>query len=188
MTYRLPVLAALALALALPAHSQTAQVDPDTEGVMPPMPMPMQGMAPMGPPPGVRKITDGALTCEQIYAESRSLEASIATHRATSDAAQAEATAAQDALMKQANSAGAMPMGAGMLGMIPGAGMFSGMAAQAAMSSQRSAMQEGTTKVTAAYQRMAQAQEQLAFAQGRNDHLVGLFLQKNCKVPEGAAK
>jgi flagellar hook-length control protein FliK len=185
MTSRLLSVAALALALAAPAHAQQASADPDdADAAMPPLPM--TPMPPMGPPPGVRKITDGALSCDQIYAESRGLEESIARHRATSDAAQAEATAAQDAMMKQANSAGSMPMGAGLLGMIPGAGMFSGMAAQAAVASQRSAMQESTAKVTSAYQRMAQAQEQLAYAQGRNDHLVGLFLQKNCKLPDGA--
>ena len=109
-------------------------------------------------------------------------------HRAASEAAQAEANQAQQAMMSRASGSMAMPMASGLLGMIPGGSLISGMAAQAAMSSQMSAMQDGTAKMTASYQRVAQVQEQLAHAQARNDHLVGLFLQKKCKLPEAAAK
>jgi tagatose-1,6-bisphosphate aldolase non-catalytic subunit AgaZ/GatZ len=182
MRLRFAAPALLAAALAWPVH---AQVVPAQDADQADVPLPPMQMAPVAPPVGVRKITDGAMSCEQIYAESRSLEDAVVKHRAASDAAQAEANVAQEAMMKRAAGGSAMPMASGLLGMIPGGGMVSGMAAQAAMSAQMSAMQESTAKMTASYQRMAQAQEQLAWAQARNDHLVGLFLGKNCKLPEG---
>lgn len=168
----------LVLLLATAAGAQPAA--PDVDDLPEP---PLMPMAPPGPPAGIKKITDGALTCEQLYAESKSLEQAAARHRAESEAAQKEATVAQDAMMKQAASSTAVPVATSLLGMLPGGSMVGSLAAQAAMSSKMSAMQEGTAKVTASYQRMAQAQEQLAYAQGRNDHLVDLFLKKNCKVP-----
>lgn len=185
MRFRLATLAVLAAALAWPAHAQRA---PAAESDDADLPMPAMPMAPATPPAGVRKITDGSLTCAQIYAEARSLEEAVVKHRAAADAAQAEANQAQQAMMQRSTGGMAMPMASGLLGMIPGGSLVSGMAAQAAMSSQMSAMQDGTAKMTASYQRMAQVQEQLAHAQARNDHLVGLFLAKNCKVPEAAAR
>ena len=186
MLLRSAALPALLLAFTVSACAQVPPAEEPREEAD----LPMAGlpMAPMGPPPGVRKITDGALGCEQIYAESQALEASVARHRSESEAAQKEANAAQESMMKSASGGAGMSMGSSLLGMIPGAGMFSGMAQQAAMSAQMSGMQESQSKMMAAYQRMMQAQEQLAYAQGRNDHLVGLFLEKKCKVPEGQAK
>jgi hypothetical protein len=165
------------------AFAQSMPVAEDDAADLPPMPV----MAPASPPAGVRKLSDAALSCDQIYAEASALEASVATHRAASEAAQREATQAQEAMMKSASGSMAVPVASSLLGMIPGGNMISGMAAQAAMQSQMSAMQDSTAQMTAAYQRMAQAQEALAHAQARNDHLVGLFLNKGCKLPEGQA-
>lgn len=184
MTLRFPVLALLASVLALSACAQVPEAAPEQalEPIEPPMAQ--MPMAPMAPPAGVRKITDGALSCEQIYAESRGLEAAIAKHQAESDAAQAEANAAQDAMMKSAGRGPGASVGSSLLGMIPGANMFSGMAQQAAMSAQMSAMRDSQSKMMASYQRVAQVQEQLAYAQARNDHLVDLFLKKGCRAPQ----
>lgn len=179
-------LALAALALTTAACAQVPPAQPEDPQDLPVADMPMGPMAPMGPPTGVRKITDGALGCEQIYAESRSLEADMVKQRAVSEAAQAEANVAQEAMMKNAGGGMGMGMGSSLLGMIPGAGMLSGMAQQAAMSSQMSAMQESQGRMMASYQRMMKAQEQLAYAQARNDHLVGLFMEKKCTLPEGA--
>lgn len=169
------------------AHAAFAQLPPlppeDDDAELPVMPP----MAPASPPAGVRKLSDAGLSCEQIYAEATALEASMATHRAASDAAQQEAAKAQETMMKSASGSMAVPVASSLLGMIPGGGMISGMAAQAAMQSQMSAMQESTSQMTASYQRMAQAQEALAYAQARNDHLVGMFLSKGCKLPEAQA-
>lgn len=185
MTLRLLALAAVVLAMAVPAFAQAPSMDAaDADDV----PFPAMPPAPSGPPAGVRRITDVALSCEQIHAESRGLEDAIATQHAASEAAQREAEAAQQELMKGAAGGSAMPVASSLLGMLPGGGMISGMAAQAAMSARMSAMQDGTAKVTAAYQRVARAQEQLAYAQGRNDHLVDLFLKKNCKLPASGAR
>lgn len=183
MKFRFAVLAAFAITLAAPAFAQTPEnTADDADLAMPSMPM-----APMGPPAGVRKISDAGLSCQQIYAESRSLEEAIVRHRAASETAQRDANTAQDSMMKRASSASAMPMASSLLSMVPGAGMFGGLAAQAAMSAQQSAIQEGTSQVMAAYQRVTAAQEQLAYAEARNDHLVSLFLDRKCKLPEGAA-
>lgn len=190
MLFRLAALAAFSLAI--PAYAQTPDAADVMDAPLPEMPVmpgdmmpaPMMNM-PMGPPPGVRKITDGALSCEQIYAESRSLEAEVAKYSAESDAAMQEANAAQQAMMSNAGS-GVGTQAVGLLGMVPGASMFTGMAQQAAMSAQMSALQESQSKMMTSYQRMAKVQERMAYAQARNDHLVGLFLEKKCKLPEGA--
>ena len=89
--------------------------------------------------------------------------------------------------MQQASSGMGAPVASTLLGMVPGGSMASSLAAQAQASAQRSAMQKGASRMTAAYQRMAQAQEQLAYAQARNDHLVGMFLDRKCKLPEAGA-
>lgn len=171
------LLASLIAAAAL-AQQPAAPADDDDLDVAPPMPV-----MPAAPPAGVKKLSDAGLSCDQIYAEATQLEKTIPEHRAASDAAQREANEAQQAMMKSANS-GMMPsMGASLLGMVPGGGMVSGLASQAAASARMSAMQESTAKIMASYQRMAQAQEALAYAQARNDHLVGMFLSKGCKLP-----
>lgn len=182
MTGRPLLVGALVLAFAWPAH---AAADLDEEDLpLPPMPA-----APSGPPPGARKITDGALTCAQIQAESRSLEQAALQHRVEADTAQREANTSQQDMMKQAGGGmSAMPLASSLLGMLPGGSLVSSMAAEAAMSAQRSAMQDGAARMMASYQRIAQAQEQLAYAQARNDHLVGLFLAKKCKLAEEPAK
>lgn len=185
MTLRFAVPAALALAL---ATSACAQVPPADMADAPDLPLAGMPMAPSGPPAGVRKITDGTLTCEQIHAESSALERSLAGHRAESDAAQKDANAQQEALMKSASGGMGMGVGSSLLGMIPGGGLLSGMAQQAAMSAQVSGMQEAQSKMMASYQRMMQAQEQMAYAQARNDHLVGLFLAKKCELPQGGQR
>ncbi|TFZ00286.1 hypothetical protein [Ramlibacter humi] len=178
-------LLALALALSLPvfaaAPAATAEMEDED------LPDPVMPAVPASPPAGVRKITDAALTCGQIHAESLALDAAIAKHRADAEAAQREANVAQEEVMQQAHSGMGAPVGSTLLGMVPGGGMVSSLAAQAQASAQRSAMQKGAGRMTAAYQRMAQAQEQLAYAQARNDHIVGLFLQKKCKLPDAGA-
>jgi hypothetical protein len=176
------LLAAVVASAALAQQPPAGAADDDDDDLATPMPMPV---APAAPPTGVRKLSDAGLSCEQIYAEATQLEKSIPERRAEADALQREANASQQAMMKSASS-GMMPsVGASLLGMIPGAGMVSSLAQQAAASAQMSAMQEGTAKMMASYQRMAQVQEQLAYAQARNDHLVGMFLAKGCKLPEG---
>ncbi|MET0311544.1 MAG: hypothetical protein ABW051_05795, partial [Burkholderiaceae bacterium] len=148
------------------------------------MEMPMGGFG--APPAGIRKLTDGALTCEQIYAESRALEKSSAEQQAVVDAAQREAAQAQEAMMRGARGSTMSGMASGLLGSLPGVGLVGGLAAQASMTSRMAAAQEGTTAMTQAYQRVASASQSMAYAQARNDHLVGMFLQKGCKTPDAA--
>lgn len=185
MTLRPTSLTVLAPGLFLALAATAAEPEP------PDMPddglgAPVMAM-PMNPPTGVRRITDGALTCEQLYAESLALEAAMVKHRIGADEAQREASEAQQAVMQQAGGGMGVPVASSLLGMVPGGSMVGSLAAQAQVSSQRAAMQKGTAQMTAAYQRMAQAHEQLAHAQARNDHLVGLFLERKCKLPEGVA-
>ena len=111
MLFRLAATVALGIAFAIPVHAQTPEVDAADVVAAPPadmppmpadmMPAPMMNI-PMGPPPGVRKLTDGSLSCEQIYNESRGLEAEVAQYSAESDAAMQEANVAQQALMSNA--------------------------------------------------------------------------------------
>lgn len=144
--------------------------------------------APAAAQGGVRRITDAALSCDQIYEESRRLEEEISRHRAASEAAQREAAAIQEAMTGSSSGSGALPVASSLLGSIPGVGMFAGLATSAATSAQMANLKEKTEQMSAAYERLAAAQERAAHAEARNDHLVALFLDRKCKLPEAAAK
>jgi hypothetical protein len=74
-----------------------------------------------------------------------------------------------------------------LLSMIPGvgmvAGMFGGISQQAAMNSRMAEAQQSTNAVMATQQKAMDAQMAMAATQARHEHLVEMFLAKNCKLP-----
>jgi hypothetical protein len=148
-----------------------------------------QGM----PLAGVKKITDGSLSCGQIHAEVQGLEKSLAGQQAGAAAAQQVADDARNAMMSQSMERGGgmqrgMGMASSLLGMIPGVGMVAGMAgsmgAQADMSARMAGIQDNTNKMMAAQQKAMELQQAMASAQARHEHLIDLFLRKNCSLPQ----
>lgn len=160
------------------------------QGSMPDDSADLTPMLSAAPPPtrSVRKLSDSELTCAQIHAETRALEK-------TSQAQQAEAMQAQEAMaetqnemMKQASGmrGGGMGsvVGSGLLGMIPGAGHIQGAVMEAATEARRASMQEGAHKMMQAQTRLMNAERALEHAQARSEHLVDLFLKKDCKLSQ----
>src|SRR5690606_17140658 len=122
------VVAVLALAPAL----AVAQLDPSTvrqarEGADPALGAPGWALPAGAAPPlrSVRQLSDGELSCAQIYAETQTLEASSRAQEAESAKAQQAMAETQNQMMKQATDTRGMGMGSalgsGLLGMIPGA-------------------------------------------------------------------
>lgn len=145
------------------------------------------------------KLSDNDLGCKQIYAEIGQMDGVIARANqpvavATQPPAGGDAAAgaaigagvagavAQTALARSGGFGGFGGFGGGLGGGI--GGMFSGIAQQA-MASQ--AQQQQATAQAAAQQAQLQAQQNVQQgqqAQGRKEHLTGLFLAKGCKMSE----
>ncbi|WP_439590498.1 hypothetical protein [Hydrogenophaga sp.] len=139
-------------------------------------------------PQFVRKLSDGELTCLQIHAETLTLEKASQDHRIQATQAQAVMAEIQNEMLAQANVArrGGMgsAMGSGLIGMIPGGGQIQGYAMQAAADARRARMQEGVNKMMQVQTQLMNAEQALEHAQARSDHLVDLFLKKDCKLSQ----
>ncbi|MCY1165130.1 hypothetical protein D9M73_50300 [compost metagenome] len=176
-----------------PAFAQaqaTGAMAPDEGATIPPNP----GMGAYGgQPAGVKKMSDAALDCQQIYAETETLQKSLAEQQAGAAAAQQAADDVRNGMMSQAMSGGGgmqrgASMASGLLGMIPGVGMVAGLVggagAQASMQARMADMQDSTNKMMQAQQKAIDIQQAMAWSQARHEHLVDLFLKKNCTLPQ----
>jgi hypothetical protein len=144
------------------------------------------------PPAGVKKISDASLSCAQIHAETETLQARLSEQQA---AAMATLKAADDARQKMLQQSGgglsSLQSGAStatsLLSMIPGvgavAGMFGGMSAQASMNSRMAEAQQSTNALMETQQKAMDAQMAMGATQARHEHLVDMFLARNCKLP-----
>jgi hypothetical protein len=198
-------MAQLALMAALTVETLWAQT-PQT----PPMPLPQEASAPVessapesaaaaaasarygGQPAGVKKMSDARLTCPQIHAETEALQARLAEQQSDAMATLAAAEDARQKMLQQTGGGlGSLQGGAstatGLLSMIPGvgmvAGMFGGISQQAAMNSRMAEAQQTTNAMMATQQKALDAQMAMGATQARHEHLVEMFLAKNCKLP-----
>lgn len=150
---------------------------------------PLEYAAP--PMANVRELRDGELTCAEIYAETQALERTGREQQAKARQAQEAMTKSQEAMTKQASnmSGGMGAIGGGLLSMVPGGGLVSGLAARAATSARTSAIQQETNRMMQTQMEMINTEQALQYTQARSDHLAGLFLDKGCKLSEvqGAA-
>jgi hypothetical protein len=143
------------------------------------------------PPMGVRKMTDGDLSCQQLFTEAEGLEKTLAEQKTAVASAQQSADDTRNAMMEQAMGGGgiqATSMASGLLSMIPGvgmaAGLVSGAASQAATSARMAGIQESTKRMMETQQKAIEMQQSMYYSQARHDHLVELFLKKDCKVSQ----
>jgi hypothetical protein len=145
------------------------------------------------------KMTDNDLSCQQIYGEIGQMDKVMTMASQQQTAAAAPAGAQPDAgnnvggqvagAVAQQALASAVAQNPGMLGNFGGFGgglgsMFGGIAQQLA---QGAAAQQSANN-GAAQQQAAAVQQSLAMqaqqAQGRKEHLTGLFLSKGCKMSD----
>ena len=139
------------------------------------------------------KMTDNDLSCQQIYGEIGQMDKVVAM--AAQQSAAATPAVAQDpaanvggqvaGAVAQTALAGAVAQNPGLLGNLGGFGgglgsMFGGIAQQFAA--------QQAANAGAAQQQAATTQQSIALqaqqAQGRKEHLTGMFLSKGCKMSD----
>ena len=148
------------------------------------------------------KMTDNDLSCKQIYGEIGQMDGvmaraaqpvAVATQAPAAGGDQGAAIGAQVAggvAQAAVANAAARSGGFGGFGGFGGGigGMFGGLAQQAmASQAQQQAQQQQAAAQAAAQQAQMQAAQQTAMAQqaqGRKEHLTGLFLSKGCKMSD----
>jgi len=161
---------------------------PEDVANLPPMPMPMGAGAMMPTPRNVKKLSDGELSCAQIYAETQVLEKTSQERGAEAEQAQAAMMASQNEMMKQASGMGGGSMGSSvgssLLSLIPGGGQIQSFAMQAAADARRASMQDSVEKMMQVQTRLVNAEQARELAQARSEHLTDLFLKKGCKLSE----
>jgi len=146
-----------------------------------------QGLMPSpgAPMPTVQKITDGELSCPDLYREVMALEQrqpALQQELAAASQAASEASAALAAPSMASRGGGLL---GGMASMIPlVGGMVSGIASAASASAASASFNEAMAAMTAAQQRMADVQVQLGWVGARHAHLTDLFLKRPCKVSD----
>jgi hypothetical protein len=153
--------------------------------------VPMAGM-PMGMPgamPAVKKLTDGDLTCKDIYVEVQDLEQALKGHEAAAAASQREMQQAATAMMDSGTAMSGIGTATGLLGMIPGiggivGGMVGSVATQAASAAAMSSVRERQGQMMSTTQKMVASYQLQAAAGARRDYLTDLFLQRNCKLAQ----
>ncbi|AYQ27698.1 MULTISPECIES: hypothetical protein [unclassified Polaromonas] len=145
------------------------------------------------------KMTDNDLNCQQIYGEIGQMDRVVAMAAAQQPAAAAPAVAQADpaanvggqvaGAVAQTALASAVAQNPGLLGNLGGFGgglgsMFGGLAQQLAQGA--AAQQAANSGV--AQQQAASVQQSIALqaqqAQGRKEHLTGMFLSKGCKMSD----
>lgn len=148
----------------------------------------MTGNAP--PMRSVRKLSDSALTCAQIQAETQTLEKAGQAQQAEAAQAQEAMADTQSEMMKNTNAlrGGGVgsAIGSRLLGMIPGAGEIQSYAMQAAAEARRAYVQEGVNKMMQNQTRLMHLEQALEHTQARSEHLVDLFLKKGCTLSQRA--
>lgn len=159
---------------------------PEDVANLPPMPMGAGAMMPT--PRNVKKLSDGELSCAQIYAETQVLEKTSQERGAEAEQAQAAMMASQNEMMKQASGMGGGGMGSSvgssLLSLIPGGGQIQSFAMQAAADARRASMQDSVEKMMQVQTRLMNAEQARELAQARSEHLTDLFLKKGCKLSE----
>lgn len=143
------------------------------------------------------KMTDNDLSCQQVFNEITQMDGIIARANQTAAASAAPAAQADNAaggqaagvagaVAQQAIGQAAARSGFGGFGGAAG-GLFGGLINQAAQQQQQAAQQQAAQQAAAQQAAAAQAQQNAALAQqaqGRKEHLTGVFLAKGCKMSE----
>ena len=146
------------------------------------------------------KMTDNDLSCQQIYLEIGQMDgviakanqvtgtASPATTPGSDPSAQAAGAAVAGAVATEAIGQAVARTGFGGFGGFGGGGGLGGLFGNiAANAAQQQAQQAAAQQAAAQQAAAAQAQQgalQSQQAQGRKEHLTGLFLSKGCKMAD----
>jgi hypothetical protein len=141
------------------------------------------------------KMTDGDMTCQQLYAETVDMDAVIAKNKPAPGAVPVASSASQTAgVATQAEGVANIAQGAATIsaysGSFGGFGAFSSLGSLiggAAKMAQGSAAQQAATDAVAQQKAVAEQQamaQMTGQAQARKEHVTSLFLSKPCKMSE----
>ena len=142
------------------------------------------------------KMTDGDLTCQQLYAETVDMDAVMAKNKTTPAEAPAGASGASQtaSIATQAEGVSNIAQGAATIsaysGSFGGFGAFGSLGSLiggAAKMAQGSAAQQAATEAVAQQKAAAEQQAKAQMtgqAQARKEHVTSLFLSKACKMSE----
>lgn len=137
-------------------------------------------------PGSFKRLSDSTASCVDIANEVNSLETKIAQYIPQINAAQSISQSATDAMMASGSGEQAISTATGILSMVPGAGLFAGVAggiaSSAAAASANSNMQAQSSKMMKAQQDLMELNAAMSNDQGRRDYLVDLYLAKSCKL------
>ncbi len=147
------------------------------------------GAFPTGP---VKKLGDGELTCNQLYAEVSDLEKTIVQRQSEYEALMTKVSQSARDMAAAARGAGgatgAINTITGLAGLIPGAGFIAGtvgsLASSAAQDAQFNAIDAQMAEMEATQGQLMKLGGELGTATARREHLTELFLKKDCKVSE----
>ncbi len=132
------------------------------------------------------KMTDNDLSCQQIYSEITQMDSMIA--KAAQSPAGVQVTQADSAPGVGAGVAGVVVQEAVARSGFGGFGGLGGMFGSLANMATQNASAQQAANAGAAQQQAAQAQQNNALvaqqAQGRKEHLTGMFLSKGCKMSD----
>ncbi len=142
------------------------------------------------------KMTDGDLTCQQLYAETVDMDEVMAKNKTTPAAAPTGASGASQTagIATQAEGVSNIAQGAATIsaysGSFGGFGAFSSLGSLiggAAKMAQGSAAQQAATEAVAQQKAAAEQQAKAQMtgqAQARKEHVTSLFLSKGCKMSD----
>lgn len=144
---------------------------------------------PTGP---VKKLSDGELTCAQLYAEVQDLEQTVARRQPEYEALMSKVSQSARDMASTArgsgDAAGAINTITGLAGLIPGAGFITGtlgsLASSAAQDAQFNAIDAQMAEMEVTQQQLMKLGSEMGTATARREHLTELFLKKDCKVSE----
>ena len=142
------------------------------------------------------KMTDGDLSCQQLYAETVDMDAVMAKNKPAPGAVPVAASGASQTagMATQAEGVANIAQGAATIsaysGSFGGFGAFSSLGSLisgAAKMAQGSAAQQAATEAVAQQKAVAEQQamaQMTGQAQARKEHVTSLFLSKGCKMSE----
>ena len=136
----------------------------------------------------VKKLSDASATCRDLEVEVTQLEDRLQKSGERLRAAQESANAATSAMTSSGGSgaASAVSTAASLLSMVPGVGIAAGIAGSVASTAAAGVasaqIHEQSARMSKAHQEMYQIGNDMGLDQARRDHLVELFLARNCKT------
>lgn len=141
------------------------------------------------PAESAKMLSDAGASCETLKAEVMQLEQALGHKQRQLRASERAFEEAKAAMMQSGlgGAADAVSSATGLLSMIPGVGFGVGIAGSiastVAANARSASLQEQSTRMEKAYMDIQELGSDVSRDQARRDHVVDLFLSRDCKLP-----